>query len=170
MQPETGIMVKTRILIALPLLAMLSACGGPGDNATIPEAQPAGASSADIGDHIVYFSAQSTDQLPPEIASLYNIVRSKNRAMLNVSIIRESDGIAVAGEVTVVTKNLAGQLKNITLRRIDEPGVQDEPDAIYYIGETAVANREMLSFDISVKPEGVERAAEVRFRRQFFSD
>ena len=45
----------------------------------------------DIGDHVVHFSAQSTDQLPPEIARAYNIVRSKNRAMLNVSILREPD-------------------------------------------------------------------------------
>jgi len=163
-------MMKTRILIALSLLGLLVACGGPGENATIPEAQPAGASSADIGAHVVHFSAQTTDQLPPEIASLYNIVRSKNRAMLNVSVIREADGIAVTAEVSVITKNLAGQLKNITMRRIDEPGVQDEPDSIYYIGETAVANREMLSFDMSIKPEGIDKAAEVRFRRQFFSD
>ncbi len=163
-------MTKTRILIALSLLGSLAACGGPGESAAIPEAQPAGASSADIGDHVVYFSAQSTDQLPPEIASLYNIVRSKNRAMLNVSVIRESDDMAVPAEVSVVTKNLAGQLKNVTMRRIDEPGVRDAPNAIYYIGETAVANREMLSFDISIKPEGVDRASEVRFRRQFFSD
>ncbi|MDJ0712026.1 MAG: DUF4426 domain-containing protein [Woeseiaceae bacterium] len=160
-------MALARILISFALAATLAACGGPGDNATVPEAQPAGATSADIGDYVVHFSAQSTDQLPPDIARAYNIVRSKNRAMLNVSIIRESDNTPVSGNVTVKTVNLTGQLKNVTMRKIEEPG---DVVAIYYIGETPVANRETLIFDISVQPEGAERSSEVRFKRQFYTD
>ena len=160
-------MSLARFLISLSLAATLAACGGPGDNATVPEAQPAGATSADIGDYVVHFSAQSTDQLPPDIARAYNIVRSKNRAMLNVSIIRESDNAPVAGNVTVKTVNLTGQLKNVTMRKIEEPG---DMAAIYFIGETAVANRETLIFDISVQPEGTSTTSEVRFKRQFYTD
>ncbi len=152
-----------RILITLSFLG-LAACGGPDESAEIPEAQPAGATNADIGDHIVHFSAQSTDQLPPEVARAYNIVRSKNRAMLNVSVLRESDNTPVTGEVTVKTVNLTGQLKNVTMRQIDEG------DAIYYIGVTPVANRETLIFDISVTPDGVGSTSEVRFKRQFYTD
>lgn len=154
----------TRILIAIALLGLVSACGGPGESADVPEAQAAGATSADIGDHVVHFSAQSTDQLPPEVARAYNIVRSKNRAMLNVSVLREADNAPVAADVTVKTVNLTGQLKTITMRQIDEQ------EAIYYIGEVAVANRETLIFDISVMPEGVDTTTDVRFKRQFFTD
>ena len=154
----------TKTLIALSLIGLLSACGGATESAAVPEAQPAGATSADIGDHVVHFSAQSTDQLPPEVARAYNIVRSKNRAMLNVSVLREADNTAVAATVTVKTVNLTGQLKNITMRQINEQG------AIYYIGEAPVANRETLIFDISVKPEGVDSPSDVRFKRQFFTD
>jgi hypothetical protein len=150
-------------MMALSLLAIVS-CGGPGDNATVPEAQPAGASSADIGEHVIHFSAQSTDQLPPEVARAYDIVRSKNRAMLNVSIIRSADGVPVPADVSVKTTNLTQQLKNVTMRRIDEQ------DAIYYIGVTPVANRETLIFDIAVTPEGVATSSEVRFKRQFYTD
>ena len=156
--------MTTRILIIASFLGLLAACGGPGESADVPEAQPAGASNADIGDHVVHFSAQSTDQLPPEVARAYNIVRSKNRAMLNVSILREADNKPVAADISVKTVNLTGQLKNVTMRRIDEQ------DAIYYIGEVPVANRETLIFDISVKPDGVEQSSEVRFKRQFFTD
>jgi len=153
-----------KILLALSLLGLVSACGGPGESANVPEAQPAGATSASIGDHVVHFSAQSTDQLPPEVARAYNIVRSKNRAMLNVSVLRSSDNAAVAADVTVKTVNLTGQLKTITMRQISEQ------EAIYYIGEVAIANRETLIFDISVTPEGADKAADVRFKRQFFTD
>ena len=155
------------LLITLSSLGLLAGCGGPGDDATVPQAQPAGSTSSDIGDHVIHFNAQSTDQLPPEVASAYNISRSKNRAMLNVSIIRESDGLSVPGAVTVKTVNLTGQLKNVPMRRIDEPG---DPPAIYYIGTTPVANRETLNFDISVTPEGMQRATQVRFQRQFYTD
>ena len=160
-------MALARFLISLMLAAGLAACGGPGESASVPEAQPAGATSADIGDYVVHFSAQSTDQLPPDIARAYNIVRSKNRAMLNISIIRESDDAPVAGDVTVKTVNLTGQLKNVTMRKIEEPG---DPVAIYYIGETPVANRETLIFDITVQPEGTSTSSEVRFKRQFYTD
>ena len=152
------------IIIALSMLGMATACGGPGESAQIPEAQPAGVTSKDIGDHVVHFSAQSTDQLSPEIARAYNIVRSKNRAMLSVSVLREADNKPVPAEVTVQIANLTGQLKNITMRRIDEQ------EAIYYIGELPVANRETLIFDISVKPEGVNNPSKIRFQREFYTD
>ena len=112
----------------------------------------------------MHYSAQSTAQLPPEVARAYNIVRSKNRAMLNVSVLQASDGSAVVADVSVKTVNLTGQLKSITMRQIDEG------DAIYYIGEVAIANRETLVFDISVRPDGSDQASDVRFKRQFFTD
>ena len=160
-------MTITRTIFSLSLLALLSACGGAGDSANVPEAQPAGATSADIGAHVVHFSAQSTDQLPPEVARNYDILRSKNRAMLNVSVIRKSDNMPVTAEVTVKTVNLTGQLKNVTMRKIEEPG---DVVAIYYIGETSVANRETLIFDIRVRPDEADKATDVRFKRQFYTD
>lgn len=150
--------------IAVSVLSMLAACGGPDVDVTVPQAEPAEASSMDIGGFVVHFSAQLTDQLPPEIARLYDIVRSENRAMLNVSVISEETDAAVPASVNVKTVNLTGQLKTVNMRRIDEQ------EAIYYIGETPVANQETLIFDISVTPEGADEAATMRFKRQFYTD
>lgn len=160
-------MTTFRSLTQISLLVLLAACGGAGDSATVPKAQPAEANSADIGDYVVHFSAQTTDQLTPEIARAYGIVRSSNRAMLNVSIVRKSDNQSVAGTVKVDTVNLTGQLKNVTMRKIEEPG---ETVAVYYIGETPVANRETLIFDIAVMPEGQSTSFDVRFKREFYTD
>jgi len=157
-------MKNKKILIALSLLGLASACGGPGESSSIPEAQPAGASNVDIGDHVVHYSAQLTEQLPPESARAYNIVRSKNRAMLSVSVLNKTSKSTVAATVTVKTVNLTGQLKNFTMRQINEQ------DAIYYIGELPVANRETLIFDISVTTEGSDKSSDLRFKRQFFTD
>ncbi len=157
-------MKTCKSIAALSYLSLIVACGGPGPDATAPQAEPAGASSVDIGDHIVHFSALSTDQLPPEVARTYNIVRSKNRAMLNVSVLQDGSNAAVTADVTVQTVNLTGQLKNVTMRMIQEQ------DAIYYIGETPVANRETLIFDITVIPDGAEDSSDIRFKRQFFTN
>jgi len=159
-------MTNIRTLVALCVLVLFAACGGS-ESTSVPRAEPAGASSADIGEHVVHFNALSTDQLPPDIARAYEILRSKNRAMLNVSVLRESDNVPVTADVSVNTVNLTGQLKNVTMRKIEEPG---ETVAIYYIGDTTVANREVLNFDISIRPDGEEEVSKVRFQREFFSD
>jgi hypothetical protein len=91
-------------------------------------------------------------------------VRSKNRAMLTVSVVRKSDSASVPADVAVKTVNLTGQLKNVAMRKIEEQ------EAVYYVGETAVANRETLIFDITVTPEGVAAPSEVRFKREFYTD
>lgn len=157
-------MTITRTLIALSVLGIMTACGNSSEPPDIPTAQPAGETNADIGDHIVHFSAQTTDQLPPEVARAYNIVRSPNRAMLNVSVLEKPGNTPVEAVVTVKTVNLTGQLKNVTMRQINEQ------EAIYYIGETPVANRETLIFDISVIPAGESKASDVRFKREFYTD
>lgn len=151
-------------VVTLSLFSALVACGGPGENATVPEAQPAGASSSEIGNHVVHFSAQLTEQLPPEVARAYDILRSKNRAMLNVAILEAASGKPVTAQVEVKTVNLTGQMKNVVMRKIQEQ------EAIYYIGETPVANQETLIFDITVTPEGSEESATVRFKRQFYTN
>ena len=153
--------INTAVIFSI--LCLLVACGG-GGKTTVPKAQEAAETSVDIGTHVVHFSAQSTDQLPPAVARAYGIVRSKNRAMLNVSIIDSETDHSVTAQLTVKTRNLTGQLKNVVMRKITEQ------EAIYYIGETPVANRETLIFDISVKPDGIDKPAELRFKRQFYSD
>ena len=157
-------MTRTSTTAAALVAWLLAACGGPGPDATVPQAEPAEASSIDIGEHVVHFSAQLTEELPAEIAQTYDIVRSKNRAMLNVSVISEETGTSVPATVSVKTVNLTGQLKNVNMRRIQEQ------EAIYYIGETQISNRETLVFDISVLPEGKTDPAELRFKRDFYTD
>lgn len=157
-------MIPRTTLTVSSLLLLLSGCGGPGENATVPQAQPAEASMISADGYTIHFSALSTDQLPPEVARQYNIVRSKNRAMLNVSVINDANGNSSTANVSVKTVNLTGQLKNVNMRKIQEQ------EAIYYIGEISVANSETLVFDITVLPEGVDSPVEVRFKRQFYTN
>lgn len=164
--------MKLAMTLAITLVATIALTGCNQDTATDTSngrstAESANATSKDFGDYVVHFNAITTDQLQPEVARTYDIARSKNRAMLNISIIRKVDGTigqSVAGDVEISANNLTGQVKNLTLRRIREG------EAIYYIGDVPVADAETLIFNLSVMPEGTTKQFTVRFSRQFFSN
>ncbi len=151
-------------------IGLLSACEpttGPEANGALPGVLPATESSKDFGDYVVYFNALKTDQLTPDVAREYGIVRSKSRALLNVSIHRKQENgqtVAVTGAVAASAINLTGQLKTMTLREIKEG------DAIYYIGETAVTDGEVLVYTVDVTPSNESSRFTVRFKKQFFVD
>ena len=120
---------------------------------------------SEFGDFVVHYNALSTDQLPPDVARSYGIVRSASRVLLNVVIIRKKEGTTgepATGKVVARVSNLTGQLKNMSIRKVDEE------NAIYYIGEVRVADGEVLVFDIDVTPDGMTEPHNVRFQRQFF--
>ncbi len=162
--------IRTRTLACLGTAIWLAACQ-PAQEADVSNTQegvlPATESSKDFGDYVVYFNALNTDQLMPDVAREYGIVRSNSRALLNVSIHRKvSSGQteAVTGAVSASAINLTGQLKTMTLREIREE------QAIYYIGEIAVTDGEVLIFTVDVTPGNDPSRFTVRFKKQFFVD
>ncbi len=159
----------SRFLRVLPAacLFLAAACEQPArPTAAMPE--PALRSTEtfrDFGDYVVHFNAISTNQLTPDIARQHGIVRSNNRAMLNVSILRKepgTTGVPVPGSVSASAVNLTGQQKNMTLREIREDA------AVYYIGELPVANEETLVFTIDVTPMNEPSRFSVRYMKQFY--
>lgn len=119
-----------------------------------------------FGTWSVHVNAMVTEKLSAEIASQYGIARSNSRAMLNVSVVRNTpvDGsTGMRATIEVSARNLSGQVRNLTMREVVEES------AIYYIGETAISNAETLIFTINIAPEG-ETAQSLRYMQQFFID
>jgi hypothetical protein len=162
--------MKTSLWLPPFAALLIAACGQESDRpgtVPAPTAEPEVASSKDFGHYIVHYNAISTDQLPPEVAKNYNIVRSKNRAMLSVSILKKGPGTtgqSVAASVAAQANNLNGQLKNVNIREIKEG------DAIYYIADVPVTDGEALVFTLNVTPVDETNPLYVRFTRQFYSD
>ena len=159
---------RMRMLACLVLAAGMAGCEpttGVDLTSTQEGVLSATETSKDFGEYVLYFNALNTDQLSPDIAREYGIVRSKSRAMLNVSIHRKGDNgqtEAVTGTVAASAINLNGQLKTMTLREIRED------TAIYYIGELAITDGEILIYTIDATPVNELSRFAVRFKKQFF--
>jgi hypothetical protein len=153
--------------VSLLLAGLVVACGQkpppPAATVTSPS-EPATSSSKESGEYTLYFNAIRTDSLTPQIATSYGIVRSANRALVNVSMVMKaegSSGIPVPGTVKVEAVNLNGQFKDLTLREIREG------EAIYYIGDVAISGDETLVFTVDATPENTTTPISVKFQRQF---
>lgn len=123
--------------------------------------------STSISGYTIHHNALSTEMLLPDVAKAYGIKRSKQRALLNVSVIKDkagTAGIALSADITVRATNLIGQLKDINLREVREG------DAIYYISDFPVTNRERINFILSVKPEGSKRSYTAKLNQEFYID
>ncbi len=123
--------------------------------------------STSISGYTIHHNALSTEMLLPEVAKAYGIKRSRQRALLNISVIKDESGTAgtaLTADITVKATNLIGQLKEIKLREVREG------DAIYYIGDFPVANRERVNFILSVKPEGAKRSYTAKLNQEFYID
>ena len=122
--------------------------------------------SKSFGDYTVHFSAFTTDILTPEVAKSYRISRSKNRALLNISVLKKVMGTAgspVRASVEATATNLSAQLRELDVRELNEHG------AIYYIAETTVNNEETLKYSLVITPDGDNQPFSFTFQQQFFT-
>ncbi len=123
--------------------------------------------STQTGGYTIHHNALTTDILPVQVASAYGIQRSKSRALLNISVIRDepgTTGTAVHADITAVAKTLHGQIRPLALREI----VEDT--AIYYIADFPVAHRELLRFELEIMPEGDRYPLKASLSQEFFTD
>jgi len=122
--------------------------------------------SQTFGDYTVHYNAFTTDVLTREVAKSYRIPRSKNRALLNISVLKKtSDAPAtpVQAEIKATATNLNAQLRDLDVRELNEYG------AIYYIAETKVDHKETLKYELSITPAGQSKPLLLSFQQQFFT-
>lgn len=122
--------------------------------------------SMDVGKYTIHYSAFTSDTLTPSVAKEYNIPRSRNRALLNVSVLKRSeDGTteSVNAIIRGTATNLNQQLRNLVPRKISSQG------AVYYIAETPVKDAEVLKYELEVTPEGETTPYKIAFQEQFYS-
>lgn len=135
--------------------------------ALIHGAQAGAEQSTRVGDVTIYHNAITADTLTPEVAKTYGIQRSRNRGVLNVSVIKEqagTTGTPVRALVDVDIVDAGEQKTRIPLREIKEQG------AVSYLGEFPVGNGQEIEFEIRVRLPGATAPTTIRTSQEFFTD
>jgi hypothetical protein len=116
--------------------------------------------------YVVHHNAFAADFITPEVAARYGIQRSRNRGLLNVSVIKEEAGTtgrSVTAVIQVQANNLAGLVKTLQPREIREQ------EAIYYIADFPVIDGEIVNFTLEVTPEGAARPIRAKLTQDFYT-
>ena len=122
--------------------------------------------SQSFGDYVIHYNAFATGELSPAIAKTYGITRSKNRALLNVTVLKKmlgTTGQPVTATVKATAANMSRQLQTLDPREVHEG------NAIYYLSEVNVNDQDTMEFNIDVTPTGHDQTAHIQFRQQFFT-
>ncbi|HVL00357.1 MAG TPA: DUF4426 domain-containing protein [Dongiaceae bacterium] len=117
--------------------------------------------------YIVHYSAFNSTMLTPEVAKTYDLMRSRQRAIMNISVMRKMpDGSnkAVMSQVEGFTGALGGSERKLDFKVITEG------TAVYYLAEFLIGNGEQLNFDIKVKPTPEYSPIKVEFTQAFYTE
>lgn len=122
--------------------------------------------SKSFGDYVVHYNAFRSDTLTPEIAKAYQLTRRNNRMVVNITVLKKDNNqtTPVKSKVSGFASNLTGQVKELNFKEVVEA------DAIYYLAQAQISNRETLKFEIKTTPEGQSRSTKIKFDQQFFTD
>ncbi|WP_193163866.1 DUF4426 domain-containing protein [Microbulbifer hainanensis] len=117
-------------------------------------------SHEDFGDYRVIYSVFNSEFIKPEIAQNYKLVRARDRAFVNVSVVKKDGGThGLSSEMSGTATNLIQQSRPLKFTEIREG------DAVYYLAPLRFEDEENLTFTIDLKlPNG--DAKQVTFRRK----
>lgn len=116
--------------------------------------------SKQAGNYNVHYVAFASTFLSPEMARKYNVVRGRNRALINISVL-DKDNQPVRAKLNGTVKNLPGQILRLNFEEVVEG------DAVYYLAQTRFSDQEIMRFDIRfVGPDGI--ANELKFEQKLY--
>lgn len=113
------------------------------------------------GELDVHYSIFNSTFLQPNAAAAAGLNRSKNQAVLNVSMVK--DGQGQKGAVNGSFQNLLGQTQTLTFSEVDEG------NAVYYLAQFAISGQELLRFDLQVT-DSDGKTHQLKFNQEVFPD
>ncbi|MCV2883501.1 DUF4426 domain-containing protein [Aestuariibacter sp. AA17] len=97
-----------------------------------------------LGDWDVHYMVVDTTFLTPEIAKANNIIRSKNRLLVNISVLDTQTQAAQSVAVMGNARDLMGATQTLSFKEVKEG------KAIYYLATLAYDDRDRLRFAIDI--------------------
>lgn len=123
--------------------------------------------SQKFGDHTVHFNVFNSTDIPASVAEQFNLVRGKDRALVNISLVKTENSVTSLGlpaKVSGVTRNLMQQKQDLKFIEVKEG------DVTYYLAPFVFNNEELLYFDIQVKAADDALPMKVQFNRTLYKD
>ncbi len=115
-----------------------------------------------IGDYEVHYVVVQSTFFNEDIARRYQIVRGRDRSVLNLSVL-DAGGRPTAVSLRGTATNLLGQVSELDFREIREA------PAVYYLAQMRYTNRETVRFRLFITtPDGSEH--ELSFQQEMFWD
>ena len=114
----------------------------------------------DFDGYELHYVVIPTTFLSAETAAEYDIVRSEDRALVNLSLLRDGQGLTVDA-MTGTVKNLLSQQQTLRFTEVTEG------DAVYYLAELKHSDRDTLTFTVQVTPPGA-RPTELTFQQKMY--
>lgn len=111
----------------------------------------------------IHYIAFPSSFIEPEVASTYNLQRSKYKAVINISVLdNQNNDKAQNAFVKGVAKNLLGQTQNLEFVKVQEG------DAIYFLAQFQHRNDE--TFNITVDIQQGNRVETIKFSKKMYVD
>ena len=121
----------------------------------------------DGSEYEVHYIGFASTFLDENIAKQYKLVRSRALGIINISVIKvEADGSrkAVGAVVEIKMKNDLQQPQFLSSQQVVEG------KSIYYLAQLQYKEGELLTFDMTIYPEGRTEAMQFRFSQNFYND
>lgn len=115
----------------------------------------------------VHYIALNSTFLQPEVAQQYGLTRSRALGLVNISVLKVLDSgatEAVGALVDINAKNDIQQVQHMDFQQVVEG------KAIYYIGQVQYREAEILTFNATIYPQGVNEPFRLRFSHSFYND
>lgn len=113
----------------------------------------------------VHYSAFNSTFLTPKVARSYNLERNAYQALLNITVLDNSQlgKPAIEAELSGTATNLIGQIQTLEFQFIKEA------DAMYYIAPFKIEDETTLRFNIEVDA-GLKGRGVLKFHQKFYSE
>lgn len=115
-----------------------------------------------MGNWDVHYIVLNTTFLEPKVAKAYDLVRSRNNALVNISVLDRRSKKAQSVEMTGTAANLLGRKSALEFRKIQEG------ESIYYLATLPFDDEELYRFDIKIVAGNSNQR--LKFQQKLYKD